>query len=204
MNNVADNSKPAPLLLYTEKTHQFLSLFLSFFLFVSSPPLSFTRHFPMDDLIQLTNKLQTVLASISSYESLDLPQIVVVGSQSSGKSSVLETIVQRDFLPRGSGIVTRRPLILQLITQRQPDAVEYGEFMHARDKKFYDFDEIRQEIERETSRLAGSNKGISRTPIQLRIYSPKVLTLTLVDLPGLTKVWYKSMEILVMSFYSCM
>ncbi|KAI7886945.1 hypothetical protein K492DRAFT_139913 [Lichtheimia hyalospora FSU 10163] len=142
----------------------------------------------MDELIQLTNKLQTVLASISSYESLDLPQIVVVGSQSSGKSSVLETIVQRDFLPRGSGIVTRRPLILQLITQRQPDALEYGEFMHARDKKFYDFDEIRQEIERETSRLAGSNKGISRTPIQLRIYSPKVLTLTLVDLPGLTKI----------------
>ncbi|KAI9489633.1 dynamin-A [Zychaea mexicana] len=142
----------------------------------------------MDDLIQLTNKLQTVLASISSYESLDLPQIVVVGSQSSGKSSVLETIVQRDFLPRGSGIVTRRPLILQLITQRQKDAEEYGEFMHAKDKRFFDFDEIRQEIERETSRLAGGNKGISRQPIHLRIYSPKVLTLTLVDLPGLTKV----------------
>ncbi len=43
----------------------------------------------------------------------DLPQIVVVGSQSSGKSSVLENIVGRDFLPRGAGIVTRRPLILQ-------------------------------------------------------------------------------------------
>ncbi|KAI7854349.1 Dynamin central region-domain-containing protein [Circinella umbellata] len=141
-----------------------------------------------NNLIELTNKLQTVLASISSYESLDLPQIVVVGSQSSGKSSVLETIVQRDFLPRGSGIVTRRPLILQLITQRQTDAEEYAEFMHCRDKRFFDFDEIRQEIERETSRLAGANKGISRTPIHLRIYSPKVLTLTLVDLPGLTKV----------------
>lgn len=143
----------------------------------------------MDDLIQLTNKLQLALASISSYESLDLPQIVVVGSQSSGKSSVLETIVQRDFLPRGSGIVTRRPLILQLITQRQPDVEEYGEFLHIKDKKFFDFAEIREEIERETSRLAGSNKGISRQPIHLRIYSPRVLTLTLVDLPGLTKVY---------------
>lgn len=142
----------------------------------------------MDDLIQLTNKLQTVLASISSYESLDLPQIVVVGSQSSGKSSVLETIVQRDFLPRGSGIVTRRPLILQLITAREPNASEYGEFMHIKDKKFYDFNEIRQEIEDDTARVAGSNKGISRSPIHLRIHSPKVLTLTLVDLPGLTKV----------------
>ncbi|KAI8393761.1 Dynamin central region-domain-containing protein [Radiomyces spectabilis] len=142
----------------------------------------------MNDLIELTNKVQTVLSSISSHETLDLPQIVVVGSQSSGKSSVLETIVQRDFLPRGSGIITRRPLILQLITLPQPTALEYGEFLHLKEKKFYDFSDIRHEIERETTRLAGENKGISRMPIHLRIYSPKVLTLTLVDLPGLTKI----------------
>jgi hypothetical protein len=53
--------------------------------------------------------------SFAGSEEIDLPQIAVVGSQSSGKSSVLENIVGRDFLPRGSGIVTRRPLILQLI-----------------------------------------------------------------------------------------
>jgi len=34
-----------------------------------------------------------------------------------GKSSVLENIVGRDFLPRGTGIVTRRPLVLQLINR---------------------------------------------------------------------------------------
>lgn len=39
----------------------------------------------------------------------------IVFQQSSGKSSVLESLVGRDFLPRGSGIVTRRPLVLQLI-----------------------------------------------------------------------------------------
>lgn len=142
----------------------------------------------MTDLIELMNKLQTVAASVGVDNSLDLPLIIVVGSQSSGKSSVLETFVQRDFLPRGSGIVTRRPLVLQLVTLHQPDALEYGEFLHIKDKKFYDFSEIRQEIERETSRLAGGNKGISKMPIQLRIHSPKVLNLTLVDLPGLTKV----------------
>ena len=38
----------------------------------------------------------------------------MVGSQSAGKSSVLENFVGKDFLPRGSGIVTRRPLVLQL------------------------------------------------------------------------------------------
>lgn len=66
------------------------------------------------DLIALVNKLQDTFNAIGG-DAVDLPQIVVVGSQSSGKSSVLETIVGRDFLPRGSGIVTRRPLILQLI-----------------------------------------------------------------------------------------
>lgn len=35
--------------------------------------------------------------------------------QSSGKSSVLESLVGRDLLPRGTGVVTRRPLILQLV-----------------------------------------------------------------------------------------
>lgn len=35
-------------------------------------------------------------------------------SQSDGKSSVLEGIVKKDFLPRGTGVVTRTPTILQL------------------------------------------------------------------------------------------
>jgi hypothetical protein len=68
----------------------------------------------MDSLIPVINKLQDVFNAVGG-EQIDLPQIVVVGSQSSGKSSVLENVVGRDFLPRGSGIVTRRPLILQLI-----------------------------------------------------------------------------------------
>lgn len=55
-------------------------------------------------------------------------------------------------------------------------------------RRFYDFQEVKQEIENETSRIAGSNKGINRQPINLKIYSPHVLSLTLVDLPGLTKV----------------
>ncbi len=68
----------------------------------------------MEQLIPVINKLQDVFNAIGT-DSIDLPQIVVVGSQSSGKSSVLENIVGRDFLPRGMGIVTRRPLVLQLI-----------------------------------------------------------------------------------------
>lgn len=56
---------------------------------------------------------------------IDLPRIVVVGSQSSGKSSVIESIVQRDFLPRGTGIVTRCPLVLRLV--RDNSSTDWGE-----------------------------------------------------------------------------
>jgi len=45
----------------------------------------------------------------------------VFNLQSAGKSSVLESLVGRDFLPRGTGIVTRRPLILQLIQVTKDD-----------------------------------------------------------------------------------
>ncbi|KAK3167145.1 hypothetical protein OEA41_010271 [Lepraria neglecta] len=161
-----------------------------------------------EELLNVVNKLQDLVFNTIGNDSLDLPQIVVVGSQSSGKSSVLENIVGRDFLPRGSGIVTRRPLILQLINvpserDDKPDSDEvhvphtaasvsgqgeWAEFHHIPGQKFRDFGEVKREIENETARIAGSNKGINRQPINLKIYSPHVLSLTLVDLPGLTKV----------------
>lgn len=166
-------------------------------------------------LIKLVNKLQDAFTNVGIQNPIDLPQITVLGSQSSGKSSVLENIVGRDFLPRGTGIVTRRPLVLQLINrpagggaapttsttngvkqestqlpskpgETNPD--EWGEFLHLPGEKFHDFNKIREEIVRDTELKTGKNAGISPQPINLRIYSPNVLTLTLVDLPGLTKV----------------
>ncbi|OBS70130.1 hypothetical protein A6R68_01329 [Neotoma lepida] len=121
-------------------------------------------------------------------------------SQSSGKSSVLESLVGRDLLPRGTGVVTRRPLILQLVHVSPEDkrkttgeengveAEEWGKFLHTKNKLYTDFDEIRQEIENETERISGNNKGVSPEPIHLKVFSPNVVNLTLVDLPGMTKV----------------
>ncbi|KAK0403732.1 hypothetical protein QR680_017093 [Steinernema hermaphroditum] len=138
----------------------------------------------MEALIPVINRVQDAFAQLGTTLNFDLPQIAVVGGQSAGKSSVLENFVGKDFLPRGSGIVTRRPLILQLIQDR----AEYAEFLHKKGHKFVDFDQVRKEIEDETDRLTGQNKGISPIPINLRVFSPHVLNLTLIDLPGLTKV----------------
>lgn len=142
-------------------------------------------------VIPIVNKLQDIFAQLGSQSTIELPQVAVVGSQSSGKSSVLEALVGRDFLPRGSDICTRRPLVLQLLqTKHNPDGTdeEWGEFLHIPGKRFYDFNEIRREIQMETEREAGGNKGVSDKQIRLKIFSPNVLDITLVDLPGITKV----------------
>ncbi len=87
------------------------------------------------------------------------------------------------------------------LNENNPD--EWGEFLHLPGQKFHDFHKIREEIVRDTEKMTGKNAGmwesspvgrsltsagISPNPINLRIFSPSVLTLTLVDLPGLTKV----------------
>lgn len=54
-------------------------------------------------LMHLTKKLieiRSMLLSIDQSDSLKLPSIVVIGSQSSGKSSVLEAVVGHEFLPK--------------------------------------------------------------------------------------------------------
>ncbi|KAK1351378.1 Dynamin-related protein 3A [Heracleum sosnowskyi] len=137
-------------------------------------------------VIPIVNKLQDIFAQLGSSHTIELPQVAVVGSRSSGKSSVLEALVGRDFLPRGSDICTRRPLVLQLLQiKRKGDGIdeEYGEFLHLPGKRFYNFNDIRREIQAETYREAGSDKQI-----RLKIFSPNVLDITLVDLPGITKV----------------
>ncbi|EEF33605.1 dynamin, putative [Ricinus communis] len=150
----------------------------------------------MESLIGLVNRIQracTVLgdygADTASLPTLwkSLPSVAVVGGQSSGKSSVLESIVGRDFLPRGSGIVTRRPLVLQL-HKTAIGIQEYAEFLHLPNKRIADFSLVRKEIQDETDKMTGKSKQISSVPIHLSIYSPHVVNLTLIDLPGLTKV----------------
>lgn len=156
------------------------------------------QHTLGDGLVPLINRLQDIFSQAGVEAlggDLELPQIAVVGSQSSGKSSVLEALVGRDFLPRGPEICTRRPLVLQLVhtpfhhsNHHNPAPAEWGEFLHRPGEIFTDFEAIREEIEFETNRGVGSNKGVSDKQIRLKICSPHVLTMTLVDLPGITRV----------------
>ena len=140
----------------------------------------------MNSLISLINKLQEILSVSQLKYKINLPQIICIGAQSSGKSSIIESIIGKDFLPKGSGIVTRRPLILQLINQKEGE--DYCEFFLKPNEKITDFSKVTKEIITQTEKIAGKEKLISDKPIIMKIFSSKLIDLTLVDLPGLVKV----------------
>ncbi|CEP10990.1 hypothetical protein [Parasitella parasitica] len=142
-----------------------------------------------EQLMMLTKKLieiRSILMSIDHNETLKLPSIVVIGSQSSGKSSVLEAIVGHEFLPKGSNMVTRRPIELTLIhTPNQEE--EYGEFPDLGLGKIFDFKKIQKTLV-DLNMAVSESECVSDKPIELRVYSPNVPDLTLIDLPGYIQI----------------
>lgn len=133
-------------------------------------------------MIEIRGLLQTVGQS----GSLTLPSIVVIGSQSSGKSSVLEAIVGHEFLPKGSNMVTRRPIELTLVNTPEARA-EYGEFPALGLGKITDFSQIQKTLN-DLNLAVPAEECVTDDPIQLRIYSPNVPDLSLIDLPGYIQV----------------
>ncbi|KAK4372312.1 hypothetical protein RND71_007696 [Anisodus tanguticus] len=167
----------------------------------------------MESLIGLVNRIQRACTALGDYGGGDnafsslwdaLPSVAVVGGQEWGLPSA-----------HPKGIVTRRPLVLQL-HKTDDGQQEYAEFGHIPRRRFTDFGMVRKEIADETDRITGKTKQISPVPIHLSIYSPNedgldvlvfhlnvliycrepvmfslvpfVVNLTLIDLPGLTKV----------------
>eukprot|EP00811_Abedinium_folium_P037147 NODE_978_length_2665_cov_10.432624.p1 GENE.NODE_978_length_2665_cov_10.432624~~NODE_978_length_2665_cov_10.432624.p1 ORF type:complete len:460 (-),score=100.58 NODE_978_length_2665_cov_10.432624:1210-2589(-) len=153
----------------------------------------------MGSLYESLRSLITVideLRDVGLQQYISLPRIVAIGTQSSGKSSVIESITGLDFLPRGEGVVTRRPLELRLV---HLNVNEYSEdtawaVFEKTGAKFTDFAEVRKEIDRQTDEVAGSNKGILDDPILLTLYATCCADLTLIDLPGITRVPVKDSD----------
>lgn len=142
-----------------------------------------------DQIMLLTRKMieiRGILQQVDQSDAVQLPSIVVIGSQSSGKSSVLEAIVGHEFLPKGSNMVTRRPIELTLINTPNI-AAEYGEFPALGLGKITDFSQIQRTLT-DLNLAVPEAEAISDEPIQLHIYSPTIPDLTLIDLPGFIQV----------------
>jgi replication fork clamp-binding protein CrfC len=142
-----------------------------------------------DQMMILTKKMieiRSILQGVGQSGTLTLPSIVVIGSQSSGKSSVLEAIVGHEFLPKGSNMVTRRPIELTLVNT--PDAkAEYGEFPALGLGKITDFSSIQRTLT-DLNLAVPVEQCVTDDPIQLSIFSPNVPDLQLIDLPGYIQV----------------
>nr|PNR51267.1 hypothetical protein PHYPA_010453 [Physcomitrium patens] len=142
-------------------------------------------HSEIRPILDVLDKLRT---QGITEENVNIPTIVVVGDQSSGKSSVLESLAGIT-LPRGQGIATRVPLILRLQSclseQDSKILMEYGS---VKEMRINSEDDIEAAINAATDDLAGSNKNIRDTPILLHIRKPDAPDLTMVDLPGITRV----------------
>ncbi|KAM3229660.1 hypothetical protein ACQJBY_060468 [Aegilops geniculata] len=122
-----------------------------------------------------------------TQEGIQLPTIVVVGDQSSGKSSVLESLAGIS-LPRGQGICTRVPLVMRLHDDPSADSpVLQLEYSNGRVVTTTEAN-VADAINAATAEIAGSGKGISDAPITLVVRKRGVPDLTLVDLPGITRV----------------
>ena len=155
------------------------------------------------EVLRIANALEGILGTPAAQGKIkqpEVPRLVVVGTQSSGKSSLLNGIMAADILPLGEQMCTRAPLSLQLVHTPDPSAMraEFGGFtsgvwaptetiaLQCPDPTAPQLAQIRAAIESQTSARAGAQKGVSHEPIFLRIHSPHVPNLSLVDLPGLT------------------
>ncbi|CAO2817656.1 unnamed protein product [Amaranthus hypochondriacus] len=148
------------------------------------PPLISSYNHEIRPLLDAIDKLRHL--NIMN-EGIQLPTIVVVGDQSSGKSSVLESLAGIN-LPRGQGICTRVPLIMRLQNHPTPSPTPILSLQYLDTTLETDETHVAQSIESATLEIAGSGKGISHTPLTLIVKKHGVPDLTMVDLPGITRV----------------
>ncbi|KAM9089144.1 interferon-induced GTP-binding protein Mx1 isoform 1-T4 [Megaptera novaeangliae] len=127
------------------------------------------------------------LRALGVEQDLALPAIAVIGDQSSGKSSVLEAL-SGVALPRGSGIVTRCPLVLKLKKLVNEDEWKGKVSFRDKETEISDASQVEKEISEAQVAIAGEGTGISHELISLEVSSPHVPDLTLIDLPGITRI----------------
>eukprot|EP00928_Gymnodinium_smaydae_P001874 TRINITY_DN10670_c1_g1_i1.p1 TRINITY_DN10670_c1_g1~~TRINITY_DN10670_c1_g1_i1.p1 ORF type:complete len:411 (-),score=72.98 TRINITY_DN10670_c1_g1_i1:56-1288(-) len=136
-------------------------------------------------------KLNDALRELASLEQdINVTSIVVVGDQSHGKSSVIEALSGID-LPRGEDIQTRLPLVLQLRRCAQPHeecAILSAEGIAERS---IDLKDIADEVRKITTDVAGDGKDVLDKEVELKVLKVDQDDLTLIDLPGMTRVAVK-------------
>ena len=133
-------------------------------------------------------KIQEILIDSELTKDIKIPEIVVIGSQSSGKSSLLDILIGTPFLPKGEGIVTKSPIVIQSINNESLSDYKLSVVQGNHQSNYSDFNELSLNITNITKKILGKNNGVSNKPILVKMEGPGLPTLSCVDLPGITRI----------------
>ena len=157
-------------------------------------------------LFQIANKINHLYHDLhinNDEHKITADRLVLVGSQSSGKTTLINRIASIDFLPTGAGMVTRTPVhvtlhhtdgeyLATLSTTPNPSSPNpKPTIIHKQsyDEKTLHLDELKKRIIEQTDLITTNKYTISSTPLYVDIYSPKVTNFSFIDLPGLIATW---------------
>lgn len=125
------------------------------------------------------------LRALGLQRDVPIPQVAVMGDQSSGKSSVLQALSRIPF-PRGRGLETRCAAKISMRPGKKWEA-EIRAGSKANSVAIENKTEITAQIEKMTNELCGSDTFCADEIIEIKLLAPGLPDLTLIDLPGIVR-----------------
>lgn len=155
--------------------------------------------------LQFVNSANELLEQIASHEisktmniqKINLPRLVLTGTQSSGKSSIVNRFIGMNILPTGDNMVTRTPINIRLTTATKLNECIANIYIYIDGNKeiIYSIEienmnilEFQKQIIEATNRITDNTFSISNSQIFIDINSMNVENMTIIDLPGIVSI----------------
>lgn len=154
----------------------------------------------LSKLIELNDVINGIFSDIGNNK-ITMPNIVVVGMISSGKSTLLNRIIGFRLLPTGINMITKTPIEIKMKYMKESyTTVQIGKYINGEfscvntckinlSPNETEIKTINQYLIKLTNNIVKGRNTINKTPIVIMISSPNVKTFSLVDLPGFIPNW---------------